>query len=134
MDKEILVAGILTQDMIDAGRKLIEDLDKAELSIRAALWLYLSETNVWRMIFAMPEVRIDGPRKVYKKVQMVLKKTPDDQLKIALRDISVVDDFDPLIKLLKSALKTGSGISGVRFSSNTINGHLIKDAYIYRLT
>jgi hypothetical protein len=134
MDKEILVGSILTQDMIDAGAQLTEHLDKANILVHAALWFYLADSNTWRMIFALPEVRIDGPKKVYKKVQTLLKKTPEDQPTIALRDITVMDDLDPLIKLLKIALKTSSGISGIRFSKNTINGQLIEDAYIYRLT
>ncbi len=134
MDKEILVGNILTQDMIDEGAELTEHLDKANLAVRAALWLYLADSNTWRLIFALPEVRIDGPKKVYKKVQKVLKKIPEDQPSIALRNITVMDNLDPLINLLKIALKTGPGISGIRFSKNTINGQLIEDAYIYRLT
>jgi hypothetical protein len=133
MDKEILVGESLTQDMIEAGAKLTEYLDKANLMVRASLWFYLTDSNAWRMIFALPEVRIDGPKKVYRKVQTVLKKIPRGQPTIALRDITVMDNLDPLIKLFSSALKTGSGISGIRFSKNTINGQQIEDAYIYRL-
>jgi len=49
-------------------------------------------------------------------------------------DITVVKDNDPLVVLLRKAISTGLGISGVRFTNNSINGTFIDDAYIYRLS
>jgi hypothetical protein len=41
----------------------------------------------------------------------------------------------PLVDLLSMAIQTAAdAVAGVRFSNNTINGHLIPDAYIYRLS
>jgi hypothetical protein len=48
--------------------------------------------------------------------------------------VSIAKKDDPLLKLLRIAIKTGPGISNIRFSRNTINGVIIEDAYIYRLT
>jgi hypothetical protein len=45
-----------------------------------------------------------------------------------------VKDNDPLVLLLRKAIVTGPGISGIRFTSNSVNGTFIDDAYIYRLT
>jgi uncharacterized protein YbjQ (UPF0145 family) len=40
-----------------------------------------------------------------------------------------------LIELLSTAIQTpADAVAGIRFSNNTINGQLIPDAYIYRLT
>ena len=52
---------------------------------------------------------------------------------ISLDDIAVSKPKNPLLKLLKIAIKTGPAISGIRFTNNVINGQLIKDAHIYRL-
>ncbi len=38
-----------------------------------------------------------------------------------------------LVRLLRVALKTGGGLSRIRFSKNVINGHFIDDALIYRV-
>jgi hypothetical protein len=38
-----------------------------------------------------------------------------------------------MLSLLRVAISTGPGISGIRFTHNTINNVLIEDAYIYRL-
>jgi hypothetical protein len=34
---------------------------------------------------------------------------------------------------LRTAIRTDSGINGIRFSNNSINGTVIEDAYIYRI-
>jgi hypothetical protein len=59
---------------------------------------------------------------------------PEDQPKIPLKDVTVIDSNDSLISLLRVAIKTGDGMSGIRFTNNVINGALIEDAYIYRVT
>jgi len=59
---------------------------------------------------------------------------PNAQARIPLKDIAVIDSNDPLIKLLRVAIKTGGGISGIRFTKNVINGTPIEDAYIYRIS
>ena len=64
----------------------------------------------------------------------MVEAVPEDQSIISLKDISVVDSSDQLISLLKVAVKTDKGISSIRFSRNMINGTLVEDTYIYRLT
>ena len=129
-----MVKEILTKEMIEAGADLTRRLDEAGLKVSASLWLYIPDSNLWRLIIASPAVRRDGPKKVYRKIQSILTKIPGDASIIPLKDISVVEDNDPLILLLRLPLRTGDGISGIRFSKNTINGHFIEDTYIYRIT
>ncbi len=59
---------------------------------------------------------------------------PEDQPKVQLKDVSVIDSNDPLIALLRLAVVTGEGISNIRLKQNVINGVLIEEAYIYRLS
>lgn len=133
MAKELLVTETLSKEMIEAGADLTQRLDSVRIKVRAAFWFFLPEQKTWRLVFALPEVRTMGPKAAYKKVQSVLNKIPKDQLKIALRDITVTEPSDPLIKLLSVMNSTGPGISDIRFSKNVINGQLIDDAYIYRM-
>jgi hypothetical protein len=85
------------------------------------------------LMLASPAVAVDGPREVYARIQEVIRKSASES-SVPLHDISVVDSKDPLVRLLKTAVQTGPAISGIRFSRNTINGHFIEDAYIYRMT
>ena len=134
MAEDTLVKEMLTQEMIQAGADLVRRLDEAHLAIHASLWLYLPDANLWRLIIASPAVKDEGPKKVYQKIQSVLSQVPDDTAKVTLSDISVVEPTDPLVTLLRTAAKTGMGISGRRFSRHTINSHFIEDTYLYRVT
>ena len=134
MGEEAMVKEMLTRQMIEAGTKLIHFLDRAHVVVTASLWLYKPESTIWRLIIASPEVEANGPKKVYQKIQTILSKMREKHPGVGLRDISVVESDDPIILLLRVAIKTGGGISGIRFSKNTINGHFIEDAYIYRMT
>jgi hypothetical protein len=134
MAEEVVVKEILTQGMIETGAELTRLLDQAPLVVSASLWLYIPESNIWRLIIASPEVRTYGPKEVYQKIQPILSQILEEKLSIGLKDISVVENNNPLIALLRMAIRTGDSISGIRFSRNTINGHFIEDAYIYRMT
>jgi HEPN domain-containing protein len=126
MDKPVLVEA----DM-DAGHRLVGQLDKAGLKVTAAFWFYMTDSDEWRLILAMPIVDDEGPKRAYEKVQDQLKSLAKHEL--SLQNISVVSPNDDLIKLLSSAINTGPGISHMRFTRNVINSVFIEDAYIYRL-
>lgn len=133
MAKELLVGEQLTPDMIKSGELLIAALDKLNLLVKGAFWLLLPDQHVWRLFIASPEVRLHGPKAVYRKVVAALQKLPAEVTPIGTKDISVVEDKNPLLLMLRSAVSTGPGISGIRFSKNVINGQLIEDAYLYRV-
>lgn len=134
MATEVVVKQALSDEMISAGAELTRRLDDARFMVSASLWLFTPEAGGWRFVIGSPEVRTRGPRWAYKQVQNVMFRMQDAQARIPLKDITVIDSNDPLIKLLKVAIKTGSGISGIRFTNNVINGTPIEDAYIYRIT
>lgn len=133
MVTEMVVKESLSSEMISAGAELTRRLDETRFIVSASLWLYIPEVNTWRFIVASPEVRTQGPKKAYKQVQSIISKMPEDQPKIPLKDVTVIDSNDPLISLLRVAIRTGDG-RGIRFTHNVINGVLIEDAYIYRVT
>ena len=133
MAEDVVVKESLSEAMIKAGSELTRKLDELKWPVIASLWFYFPEENQWRLIFASPEVKKEGPKKAYKHVQEALSKLPENTPQTDLRDIAVVDAEHPLISLLRLAVSTGDGISGIRFSRNVINGHLIEDAYIYRI-
>jgi hypothetical protein len=56
--------------------------------------------------------------------------------KASAAPLSVIRLLDPnaeLVKLLKTAIRTGAGVESIRFSKNVISGHFIDDALIYRV-
>lgn len=133
MATEVLVSNVISDEMIRAGEALLSQLDKSKWPVSAALWFLDADSQRWKFLLASPRVEAGGPKKAYFDILDALAELPKDAPRIALKDVTVLDPKNSLIQLLKSAVKTGTGISDIRFSGNTINGHFIEDAYIYRL-
>lgn len=51
----------LTPAMVDAGADLTAKLDELGVPVTSALWLFVSDINEWRLLFASPEVSEKGP-------------------------------------------------------------------------
>jgi len=128
MDRKILV-----NEYIEEGKSLIEKLDKKKFPVVAALWFYFSDQDEWKLLVATEKIDKEGPIASYKIIQDVLE---DKNIKnLNLDNISIISPSDNLISILKSAIKTSAqGISGIRFTANTINNVFIEDAYIYRIS
>jgi hypothetical protein len=109
---------------------MIRFLDEHQFGVEAAFWLLESEDVEWRLVLATPLVDRLGPSQTYERLRALLKQMR--QVTITIRDVTLTSPRDSLVRLMKAAIRTGPGISGIRFSRNTINGHYIHDAYIYR--
>jgi hypothetical protein len=131
MDKILLVGRALSSEMILAGELFVEKIEKSPLHLHLAMWFQSSPDDFWRFVLAFPEVRLEGPKTVYKKLRSISNRIPLAEYKIANDYISVIEERDPLVKAFRSAIHVNNG--GVRFSHSTINGLFIEDSYIYKL-
>lgn len=121
----------LDKDMLDAGRSLTRELVKV-VPLTASFWFYFPETQTWRLMIASSDVSKLGPRKVYQFVQNAIAKLPDGAAsRVALENVSVVENRHPIVHLLRSIIRTGSRIANIRFANNTVNGIHVDDAFIY---
>ncbi|GGP47397.1 hypothetical protein [Shewanella saliphila] len=132
MAKDILVTESLTDSMVKVGALLIERLDSKKSEIKSAFWFYFPEEKTWKLMIASPLVNSEGPRAYYKRVVAANDLASETEEIISLNDIGVTNTSHQIVQLLKLMCETGEGISGIRFSRNTINGFFIEDAYIYR--
>jgi hypothetical protein len=80
----------------------------------------------------LPLVDELGTRAAYRRLQEKTKGRVSPPVRLS--EITLVGNRDPLVVLLRQAIQTGPGISRIRFTHNVINGVLIDDAVIYRLT
>jgi hypothetical protein len=122
----------LTEQMIASGRKMVELLDNEKFGAVSAFWLFSVESNQWLFVVASPEVRKDGPKRAYGRIQRLLTEFPNGDQSISLDEVKVVPPDHPLVKLLRTTVRTGKGISGLRVTRNRINNTYIEDAYVYR--
>jgi hypothetical protein len=133
MAENAVVKEQLTDAMVEAGAELTRKLEESGMQTTAALWLFDPEINEWRLVFASPEVSAEGPRKVYERIRLALEELGDKASAAPFSVIRLLDPNAELVKLLKTAVRTGSGVGRIRFSKNVINGHFIDDALIYRV-
>lgn len=119
---------------IELGKSLLELLDLQKTGVSSYFWFYLSNSNSWRLVIAA---------KVYENKEMkdnykdFIERFGDNEIvkQIGLSNITIISNSDNFLNLFRSAIKTNStSIAGIRFTSNIINGVLIEDAYIYRLS
>ncbi len=134
MVEEVLVKEVLTGEMIEAGRALIQRLDEStDLDIEAAYWLYLPEVNRWRLMLASPQVGREGPIAAYGTIWNALNDPPDQQSNLSFNDISVIEPNQDLVAALRASMGTGNERMPVRLSRTAVQGRYIEDALIYRL-
>jgi hypothetical protein len=130
-------AALVDRD-IDFGREVVRALDQeppmSGLRPLAALWLYRDDEDLWRLVLVLPALENESPQEVYRHLIDVVDRrvsrpdVPMDVIRLAPPDY-------PLRRTLRSALRTEpEDLSGLRFKHNVVNGELIDDAFIYRLT
>ena len=127
-----MVTAALVDSKIEAGRWLVELLDESNFPVNAALWFLREESGSWRLVLATPLFDSFGSRETYRRLQQVLRDSSDGAPAFGVNEIQVVSPEDELIRLLRTTVKVGPGLSGIRFTGNTINGVYVEDAYIYR--
>ncbi|QEP42035.1 hypothetical protein D5085_02095 [Ectothiorhodospiraceae bacterium BW-2] len=132
MAEELLVRDHLSNEMLQAGRHLVERLDSDGCEVTSAFWLYNDENREWRLIIASPLVGRDGPKKFYLRVLDANKSAASDEIVIHPHHIEARDSGNRLVQSLSRAIHTDASLSGIRFSRSVVPGQFIEDAYIYR--
>jgi hypothetical protein len=132
MAENTVVKEQLTDEMIEAGAALTQKLDDLGVQIPVAMWFFEPEINEWRLLFASPQVSAEGPQVVYRKIHEARQALGPEAERLPFSAIGLLATNHRLVQLLRSALRTGPGVSRVRFSKNVINGQFIDDALIYR--
>jgi uncharacterized protein YbjQ (UPF0145 family) len=82
----------------------------------------------------LPATATDPAQSVYARLLDIVKHAPGVE-HFSFDSVGLMPPENALIELLSTAIQTpADAVAGIRFSNNTINGQLIPDAYIYRVT
>ncbi len=125
---------VKSEPKIELGKTVLELLDKKGVNPSSFLWFYLSNSNSWRLVISADIYNNKDIKECYKSFieqfgsESVVKE-------IGLSNITITSSSDNLLNVFKMAIRTDKkSISGIRFTSNVINGVFIEDAYVYRLS
>jgi len=132
MAKELYVGKILTNDMINVGKQLVQRLE-ATIPISDSFWFYVSEAESWRLFIVSPRALTEGPKAVCNIVVNTLNADFDDEYALSFFNVSVTDEHYPYVSLLRN-VRLSDKLFDTRLTGVGVNGSgYIEDAYIYRL-
>ena len=132
MAENTVVKEQLTEPMIEAGELLVRKLDEMGVPVSSAFWLFDAEVNEWRLFLASPEVDAKGPLHVYGMIHEATRQLDPDSAEVLFLAVGLLSANAELPRLMRGAIRAGSGISRIRFRKNVMGGRLIDDALIYR--
>ncbi len=127
-----MVATALVERDIEDGKTLVRRLDRDGFPVTAALWFYDSGFDKWKLIIESGLVGKHGPLEAYRRLSKSVRKINTGGFALDPVRVELVKETNELTRLLRRAVRTGPGISGIRLSNNSINGTFVEDAYIYR--
>jgi len=133
MAEDTVVKEQLTDAMVDAGAELTQKLDELGLPTNAAFWLFMPDSNEWRLMFASADVSAKGPRSVYYAISSAMQQLGAKAAAVPLSAVGVLDENAELVRVLRTVTHAATGISRIRVMRNVVNGHFIDDALIYRI-
>jgi hypothetical protein len=122
----------LVNDIIDAGRKLVEELPKRGFSVTAAFWLKTSDDGKWHFYLVSPVVDAKGLPMAYRELHPLVRTMPQpfgiDPLEIKL--------IGPKNALARDVLTTNRqaaahGTTPLRWSGKQAGNVCIEDAFVY---
>lgn len=126
MDKTALVAADFA-----TGAELVRALDRSNLAITVALWLYSSEHEDWRFVLASRRLDAAQPSEAYGLVHdalgaagITLEKTPP---------LRILKMSDPLIRALRRLFGKAKSVEGMRLGGQRIGDRFVEDALVYRI-
>ena len=137
MAKEILVGELLTEEMLEAGRRLLADV-KQPLEVVAAFWLYFPEPEEWRLALVTPRVDTDGPLELYTLLGDQIY-TGDERARVyglELSNLTVLSPRDRLVEGLIDSNRNyrkaaGRDLPEQRLRGIYLDGSYVPDLYLY---
>ncbi|NOT00087.1 MAG: hypothetical protein HOP29_05625 [Phycisphaerales bacterium] len=127
-----MVAKILVDRDIEAGKRLVLELDRIGFPLSAAMWLCAAEEDRYQLVLATSNY--DGsPLDAFRMVHEAIDRIPDD-CRPSFADVSIVSPGDRVIQAVRKLVKTHTSVGGARLFNAMINDVDIADAWIYRST
>jgi hypothetical protein len=120
---------ILVNRRLEDVPRLVSQLQAADFDVKAALWLYTSESGQWFLYIISDVVDKDGGRAAYRLAYGVMRQMTD--LRINPFEVKLIGLTDPLAQavidfLAKQRAPLPTWIDGMRLGDIYIEG-----AYIY---
>ena len=117
---------------ITRGSELLDALDRANLKVRVAIWMFLSEYEDWRLVVSARQLDSLNLRDAYRLLNDTLAAagfTPEKTPPILILPLT-----DPSMKELRQLFSKARSVDGMRLGGQMIGDRFDQDAYVYRIS
>jgi hypothetical protein len=117
---------------LEKGLLVVRALEGGNLKIGAALWLYATEYEDWRIFISARAFDELKPKAAYHYLDDLLIAaglSPEDTPPIIILPMT-----DPFIRALRRMFGKTKSVEGMRLGLQTIGDRFIEDAYVYRIS
>jgi len=117
---------------LQRGLEVVCALESGNLKIGAALWLYATEYEDWRVFVSARAFDELKPRAAYRYLDELLIAAglpPEDTPPIVILPLS-----DPFIKGLRRRFGKTKSAEGKRLGKQMIGDRFVEDAFVYRIS
>lgn len=112
---------------VEAGGKLVKELDEAGLPISAAMWVKTLPDDPWKLYIASPNVEKYGPTSVYKAIDNTIRNA---RLPLNVDYVSVANTSSHFVNNIAKGISPSSGV--LRVTNSVFDELRIADAFIYK--
>ena len=117
--------------LVRAGETIVKALDDSGSSPRAAMWVYMPETDTWKF-WIVPAVSVADKRDFYRRIADVVSEHRMNLGDLDASDTEMLQDNHPAIQGLRNIIKM-PGLGSARFTNNRFNGYYLPDGIIMRM-
>ena len=117
---------------ISRGAQILDVLDRAGIKVTAALWMFLSEYEDWRLVISARQFDLPDPRDAYYLLHQSLAAAGVSPRQIPT--ILILPTSDPLIRELRRIFGKAKSVEGMRLGGQMFGGRFVEDAYAYRIS
>lgn len=117
--------------LVKSGHALIDALSEAGIAPRAAIWVYNSDTDIWRL-WIVPSNTITDQRDFYNRITEVIAQNQDKMGLLDASDIQFTKPDHPALAALSRIARVEEK-SVLRMQNNMLNGFYLPDGIILKL-
>lgn len=117
---------------VGRGSEILEVLDRSNVKVSVALWMFLAEYEDWRLVISARPFDLPDPRDAYRLLRDSLasagfpaQRTPP---------VIILPTHDPFICELRRTFGKTKSVEGMRLGGQMIGDRFVQDAYVYRIS
>ena len=118
----------LPQELIDAGKKILEATDALDMQAQGAMWVHDHSLEDWRFYLVTSLVDTLGRRKTYGFLLDIFDRASVPK-EMTVDDVHLGSPKEEFFQLISGAMRIENG--NVRIKNSRFNGVLF-DGYVYR--